>query len=85
MSVQIVNQRILTASAGVAALSVDELRRLIGGLAGDQKIDLAVTPGYSDPRESSPASIKLTINDPRPDGPIMRGAAWQGDIPSVPR
>lgn len=66
MAVKLVNQRILTASAGATSMTVGELKQLVDGLAEDQQIALSVTTGYSDPRESSPDSITLTINDPRP-------------------
>lgn len=68
MAVSIVNKRILTANAGTAAMTVGELKQLIVGLADEQRIALSVHKGYSDPRESSPDSIELTINDPRPAG-----------------
>ena len=66
MPVSIVNKRVLTAGAGTTAMTVGELKRLIEGLADNQPIALAIHRGYSDPRESTPDSIELTISDPLP-------------------
>ncbi len=71
MAVEIINRRILKASTEVR---VSELQQLIAGLDGDQKVKLDVHKGYSDFREHEPDSVTMTIDNPRPAGPIMRGS-----------
>ncbi len=92
MPVEITNTRKLRANAGSNRITVAELRRFIAGLSDGQAVDVGVTKGYSDMRESTPDSVTLTINLPEPAAthlpqypPGARGGTWQGDVPVEPR
>jgi hypothetical protein len=65
MGVQFVNKRVLTITR---ELTVGDLQQLVAGLAASQRISVAIHRGYSDPRESTPDSVELTINNPQPAG-----------------
>lgn len=66
MAVRFVNQRVLTGITATVKIAV--LQQLIADLDPEQDVEVTIHAGYNGgPLDSSPASVDLTVRNPRPD------------------